>query len=190
MTPYFWVVCNIFRWCCVIMTEQVPMTPFPLISPIQSYLKVITCAVGDKYLFLSSWWSNLRQDELLPFEVKHIWKEAQLDLSDRLGTDHHVPVAMFLITPLFFTSKFRHLQPICVAFVIKTSWPVTETWFLGYRHTALVKGHAGFESPFVEIDRDPNQTSSFCSWKQTKQLCEHNCTLICQCWESCCLTCH
>lgn len=54
------------------MPEQVPIIPVPLASPVQFSLKVITCVVGDKNLCRSSWWSDLRQDEFLPFEFEHI----------------------------------------------------------------------------------------------------------------------
>lgn len=87
------------------MPEQVPITPVPLASPIQFYPKVITCAIEGKNLCKASCWSDPRQDDFLPFEVEHIWKVAHLDLSDRLDTDHHVPVALLLTTLHFCTSN-------------------------------------------------------------------------------------
>lgn len=42
-----------FRWCCLTTSDQVSMTPVPLISPIQFYLKVFTCAVlGKESVFI------------------------------------------------------------------------------------------------------------------------------------------
>lgn len=42
-----------FRWCCLTTSDQVSMTPVPLISPIHFYLKVFTCAVlGKESVFI------------------------------------------------------------------------------------------------------------------------------------------
>lgn len=144
-----------FRWCCLTTTDQVSMTPVPLISPIQFYLKVFTC-VKRICIYLPGGPYHKKTSgkmSFFPLKLSTSEKSPQLHLSVRLYTDYHVPVDVFVITPGFCTSQFRHLQPIWVAPVIKTSWLGVEVSCLGYRHAVLLKGHAGFESPFVERSR-------------------------------------
>lgn len=137
-SPYFWILCNIFfRWCCLTMADQVSMTPAPMISPIQFYLNVFTCAILGKesvFIFLVVRTTKRPQARW----VSSLWSRAHLSRAPtalrfrvRLYNDHHVPVDMFVIPPGFCTSQFRHLQPIWVAPVIKTSWPEVEVSCLG-----------------------------------------------------------
>ncbi len=104
---------------------------------------------------------------VLLFEVERLWKGAWLGLSDRarLPGRHQIDrspsscrdvSSSFLLTP----SRSGPLNPpihnkleLFFKLIIKTRQPATEVSCLGYRRAAGVKGHVGFESPFVGKDR-------------------------------------